>query len=32
LEPIGPTGLVAFLGVTDSTPHSANVVSMRLNR
>lgn len=32
LEPIGPRGLVAFTGVTDSTPHSANVLSVRLNR
>jgi hypothetical protein len=32
LEPIGPTSLMAFLGVTDGTPHSANVLSMRLNR
>jgi hypothetical protein len=32
LEPIGGTGLVAFLGVTDGTPHGANVLSMRLNR
>jgi hypothetical protein len=32
LEPIGPTGLVAFAGVTDGTPHSADVLSVRLNR
>jgi hypothetical protein len=32
LEAVGATGLVGFLGVTDGTPHSANVLSVRLNR
>jgi hypothetical protein len=32
LEAVGARDLVAFLGVTDSTPKSANVLSMRLTR
>jgi hypothetical protein len=32
LEAIGARGLVGFLGVTDGTPHSASVLSERLNR
>jgi hypothetical protein len=32
LEPIGARGLLAFLGVTGSTPHSADVLSIRLSR
>ena len=32
LAPIGARGLLAFFGVTASTPESANVLSIRLNR
>jgi hypothetical protein len=32
LEAIGARDLVGFLGVTDGTPHSASVLSVRLNR
>jgi hypothetical protein len=32
LAPIGPTGLLAFFGVTGTTPESANVMSIQLNR
>ena len=32
LEPIGPKGLIAFIGVTGSTPETANVDSVRLTR
>lgn len=32
LEAIGASGLVGFLGVTDGTPNSANVLSVRFNR
>ena len=32
LEPIGAKGLLAFFGVTDATPDTANVLSIRLDR
>ena len=32
LEAIGPKGLLAFFGVADTTPGSANVLSIRLDR
>jgi hypothetical protein len=32
LAPIGSRGLLAFIGVTDKTPESANVISIRLDR
>jgi hypothetical protein len=32
LAPIGPRGLLTFIGVTGTTPKSANVVSIRLDR
>ena len=32
LESIGARSLIGFLGMTDGTPHSASVLSVRLNR
>jgi hypothetical protein len=32
LEAVGSNGLIAFFSVTDSTPESANVISIRLTR
>jgi hypothetical protein len=32
LEAIGPSDLIALFGVTDATPDSANIVSIRLSR